>query len=404
MVTVNNVKLIAVYQPVSPNDMEIDEYRKQLETAISCRKKDEMLLIGGDHNAQIGKQDNTGKWEDCGKVRVTSKLGSRGRSRRVGENNNLYMVDTYFRKNNRGTWCHSRTGNWYEPDYFLAKRHRNLIIKDMKMVREDRWSDHRPKMIKRSFRETKEKFKSKYKTRENRIAEATHQETSWWVSGTHKQGLPFKRTLLGRISRNHKRAAKAACGLEDTRSKTSQWLVGHEDRAREFKNGIQRAVKKRNEATNEAQRHNAREELKTVRKEYKQRLREWETEWWEALLVKCEEAMGRQDIGEMYSILKQLGLRGYAVPNSKATVIPAETFKQHFQKVQEKREKNGLTEKVQSRRIIREFAQRHQRDVKWPRSAVQCLQKKTFWKSGRRLRKKHRARRTSEWSTLSQLQ
>ena len=107
----------------------------------------------------------------------------------------------------------------------------------------------------------------------------------------------------------------------------------------------------------EAQRHNAREELKTVRKEYKQRLRQWETELWEALIVKCEEAMRRQDIGEMYSILKQLGLRDYAVPNSKATVIPAETFKQHFQKVQEKREKNGLTEKNQSRRIIREFAQ-----------------------------------------------
>ena len=65
-----------------------------------------------------------------------------------------------------------------------------------------------------------------------------------------------------------KTAAKDACGLEDTRSKTSQWMVGHEDRAREFKNGIQRAVKKWNEATNEAQRHNAREELKTVRKEY----------------------------------------------------------------------------------------------------------------------------------------
>ena len=133
-------------------------------------------------------------------------------------------------------------------------------------------------------------------------------------------------------------------------------MVGHEDRAREFKNGIERAVKKRNEATNEAQRHNAREELKTVRKEYKQRLRERETEWWDALLVKCEEAMRRQGIGEMYSILKQLGLRGYAVPNSKATVIAAETFKQHFHKMQEKREENELTEKIQSRKIIRAFA------------------------------------------------
>ena len=77
MVTVNNVKFIAVYQPVSPNDMEIDEYRKQLETAISCRKKDEMLLIGGDHNAQIGKQDNTGKERTLGKfgLRANSEAG-----------------------------------------------------------------------------------------------------------------------------------------------------------------------------------------------------------------------------------------------------------------------------------------------------------------------------------------
>ena len=177
MVTVNNVKLIAVYQPVSPNDVEIDEYRKQLETAISCRKKDEMLLIGGDHNAQIGKQDNTGKERTPGKFGLRANPEAGDEVVEWAENNNLYIVDTYLRKNNRGTWCHPRTGNWYELDYFLAKRHRNLIIKDMKVVREDRWSDHRPKMIKVSFREKKERL-NRTKTRENRLAEATHQETS----------------------------------------------------------------------------------------------------------------------------------------------------------------------------------------------------------------------------------
>ena len=137
MVTVNNVKLIVVYQPVSPNDMEIDEYRKQLETAISCRKKDKILLIGGDHNAQMSKQDNTGKERTLGKfvLRANSKAGDEFVE--WAENNNLYIVDTYFRKNNRGTWFHSRTSNWNELDYFLAKRYRNLFIKDMKVVRED---------------------------------------------------------------------------------------------------------------------------------------------------------------------------------------------------------------------------------------------------------------------------
>ena len=285
MVKVNNVKLIAVYQSVSPNDIEIDGYRKQLETAISCRKKDEMLLIGGDHNAQIVRQDNTGKERTLGKFGLRANSEAGDEVVEWAENNNLFIVDTYFRKNNRGTWCHPRTGNWYELDYFLAVRHRNLIIKDMKVLREGRWSDHRPKMIKVSFREKKERLnrtkqeKIDWRKLRNKKYHDAYQE--------HISNVSLSNELSwAELAETMKRAAKPACGLEDTRS--------------------QRAVKKRNEATNEAQRHNAREELKAVRKEYKQRLREWETEWWEALLVKCEEAMRRQDIGEMYSILKQL--------------------------------------------------------------------------------------------------
>ena len=53
------MKLVAVCQPLSPYNMKIEEYRKALETAIACRKKDEMFLIGGHHNAQIGRQNNT---------------------------------------------------------------------------------------------------------------------------------------------------------------------------------------------------------------------------------------------------------------------------------------------------------------------------------------------------------
>ena len=63
-----------------------------------------------------------------------------------------------------------------------------------------------------------------------------------------------------------KRAAKAACGLEDTRSKTSQWMVGHEDRAREFN---LKGSQKTERGNKRGARHNAREELKTARKEFR---------------------------------------------------------------------------------------------------------------------------------------
>ena len=231
MVTVNSVKLIAVYQPVSPNDIEIDEYRKQQETAIPCRKKDEMLLIGGDYNAQIGRQDNTGKERTLGKFGLRANSEAGDEVVEWAENNNLYIVDTYFRKNNRGTWCHPRTGNWYELDYFLAKRHRNLIIKDMKVVREDRWSDHRSKMIKVSIREKKERFnrtkQEKIDWRKLRIKKH-HDAYQEHISKASLSNKPS----WAELAETMKRAAKAACGLEDTRSKTSQWMVGHEDRAR----------------------------------------------------------------------------------------------------------------------------------------------------------------------------
>ena len=66
MVTAKNIKLIAVYQPVSHNEEAIDEYRKTMNTAIAA-KRDEMLLIGGDHNAPIGRQEHTGRDTTIGK-------------------------------------------------------------------------------------------------------------------------------------------------------------------------------------------------------------------------------------------------------------------------------------------------------------------------------------------------
>ena len=66
--------------------------------------------------------------------------------------------------------------------------------------------------------------------------------------------------------------------------------------------------------------------------------------------------MQRQDIGEMYRLLRQLGLRDYNVPNTKATTIPAETFKAHFQEVQKQRNENDLKEMIQARKWIRKYA------------------------------------------------
>ena len=89
MVTVRNMKLIAVYQPVSPNDEAIDEYRKSLETALACKKRDEMLLIGGDHNAQIGYQRGNNRQGTVGRFGLSRHSEAGEEMLEWAEQNNL---------------------------------------------------------------------------------------------------------------------------------------------------------------------------------------------------------------------------------------------------------------------------------------------------------------------------
>ena len=58
----------------------------------------------------------------------------------------------------------------------------------------------------------------------------------------------------------------------------------------------------------------------------------------------------------MYSILKRLGTRNKKLSNSKATLFPAETFKQDLNKVQDHGDENQQAEKTQVGRIIRSNA------------------------------------------------
>ena len=274
------------------------------------------------------------------------------RNKEWAQQNELVVVDSFFRKRSRGTWCHPKTGKWNELDFFLAKKHRNFAVQNMTAVPEDRWSDHRPKEIRVLFGKKKEQFKN-----------SKTENIDWKKLRSEKSQVAYQKEIVNTslceepswndLANVMKKAAKKVCGLQDTRSKTNQWMVGHEDEASEFKVKIQTLVKERN-ATKE--KDELREKLKTTRRKYKKKLKTWENEWWNNLLKECEEAMLRQDIGEMYSILKQLGLRDQVIPNSESTLISAETFKEHFERIQEKRDENSLAQKVQARKIIRKFA------------------------------------------------
>ena len=384
MVTVNKKKFIAVYQPVSPNEFEIDRYRKDLETAMKCRRRDEILLIGGDHNAQIGRHANKGKESTIGQWGLRNSTEAGTELVEWAQQNELVVVDSFFQKRSRGRWCHPKTGKWYELDFFLAKKHRNLAVQNMTAVPEDRWSDHRPKEIRVLFGKKKEQFKN-----------SKTENIDWKKLRSEKSHVAYQKEIVNTSLREEpswndlanvmKKAAKKVCGLQDTRSKTNQWMVGHEDEASEFKVKIQTLVKERN-ATKE--KDELREKLKTTRREYKKKLKTWENEWWNNLLKECEEAMLRQDIGEMYSILKQLGLRDQVIPNSESTLISAETFKEHFERIQEKRDENSLAQKVQARKIIRKFAKPSTEGQRAAQELNECPSEEEVMKEWKKIKEK----------------
>ena len=97
-----------------------------------------------------------------------------------------------------------------------------------------------------------------------------------------------------------RKAAKTVCGVEDKKSRLSQWMIGHEEEAESYKLNIQRLVGLRNTATeqrNEKRITEIVEAIKRTRKEYKKKLKEWEHKLWDKLVDQCEEARRKQDMG-----------------------------------------------------------------------------------------------------------
>ena len=68
-----------------------------------------------------------------------------------------------------------------------------------------------------------------------------------------------------------------------------------------------------------------------ARTEMKIKLREFEGEWWDDIIQRCEEASQRVDIGGKYSALKSLGDKSKKASEGHNTTTA--DFKEHFQQV-----------------------------------------------------------------------
>ena len=134
-----------MYQPLWNNRREeIQEYRHDLENTIASSREEKLLVIGGDHNSQIGAGPTGGE--------VRGRWGHATRANETGEdllgwcseNGLAYANSCSPHKHLNGTWYNRALRRRYELDGFLVRsKQRHGLVKKIKIDEHSR-SDHKP--------------------------------------------------------------------------------------------------------------------------------------------------------------------------------------------------------------------------------------------------------------------
>jgi exonuclease III len=351
-VTIGEFRLVAVYQPLWEQADRREEYRHQVENQVNLSGRDEVLVIGGDHNAHVGG--------DSARPQVAGKWGLRN-TRAAGEDllnwceeHSLAHVNSFFRHRTRGTWFSNIHRQWYELDGFLVKQqHRHKKVKSMTTINITSLSDHKP--VKMVLRRSGKKWRSgearkrtpqirweKLKTDGGR-AEFEAETRKRFEEATVEGKVAEEGTNWNTLTDVLVGSAKEVCGVRE-RKIENPWMVGKDEEVEGMSRAIQEALEEKTELTSrrrtravEERLRTAKVRLKEARKVMKRSIRRWEREWWEEKVGECEEAQNNGNLGEMYKILREMGVGTYKKAPATTSTITTEDFRQHFSGVSRER-------------------------------------------------------------------
>ena len=380
-VRIQDVVFTATYQPVYLHDNmdKIAQAKAELRQHYEWSRSFEIPVIGGDFNAHVGSDES--KQGICGSHGLRSS-NQQGRDLiQFCEENNLAYCNSFYSYRYRGSWFNNALKRWYELDGFLMRskqRHKN--VKKISTVREISLSDHKPKLM--IFKCHRRKFSVQDKSK--KTAKIDHEKlTTDVVAASYRQRVKdiiseatedivvdnenldvedFAYEFWNLIEDNVSyiefneenrwklisdavnKAAAETCGVK-TKQIDNPWMIDKDDAINRMRERITTAVMRRNdvmERMNTGDEYTAeildecRTELKEARKDLKKSISRWEKEWWEELLVECEQAGERGDQGTVFRLLKKIGKRDF----KKAPVttnITSDEFRNHFKKVSDSR-------------------------------------------------------------------
>ena len=143
--------LISGYAPVSTaSDSEWDDYYDALSSAIARAHPGDVIIIGTDCNASIGRgrHDGSSTSESAGAVgpHGLAHINASGRRlRSFMETHALASLASFFRKQHYGTWQHPRSKLMHQLDHMLVTRAEVKRFTDAGSLRGQLInSDHRP--------------------------------------------------------------------------------------------------------------------------------------------------------------------------------------------------------------------------------------------------------------------
>jgi exonuclease III len=137
-----HISLIAVYAPTNSskgqNATDVsDNFYINLQQTVAKVPKGDMLLIVGDFNARVGRQDNQGTGNVIGAHTVDDTNENGKRLIDFCNLNNLIVTNTFFQHKpiHQTSWMHPGEKVWHMLDYTLVNRKFRSSVEDVRVHR-----------------------------------------------------------------------------------------------------------------------------------------------------------------------------------------------------------------------------------------------------------------------------
>jgi exonuclease III len=140
-----HITVIAVYSPVNPVTKQMgdesDKFYADLQDTINNVSTNDMLIIMGDLNARVGKNQQKRQQHvirsSVGPFTVDTETENGTRLTDFCEINNIIISNTFFKHKlvHQTSWMHPRNKIWHMIDYTLVNKKFRSSVEDVRMFR-----------------------------------------------------------------------------------------------------------------------------------------------------------------------------------------------------------------------------------------------------------------------------